>query len=65
MAFVAPKVSKMSAEDIGKRFEENSFDAIICQHVIEHLLYPTNLATGIKKISVKREVRSNPVRSFK
>lgn len=33
----------VSTEDIGNIFKENFFDAIICLHVIEHLLYPRKL----------------------
>jgi 2-polyprenyl-3-methyl-5-hydroxy-6-metoxy-1,4-benzoquinol methylase len=39
-----------SVEDIGTLFKENEFDAIICQHVIEHLIFPTKLMEGFKKV---------------
>jgi len=41
---------KESAEQLDKIFDENSFDAVICQHVIEHLLYPYDLIIGIKYV---------------
>ncbi|MFC1721273.1 class I SAM-dependent methyltransferase, partial [Patescibacteria group bacterium] len=34
-------------------FEHNYFDAVICQHVIEHLLSPTELVQGIKTVIKK------------
>ncbi len=39
-----------SVEDIGALFKENEFDAIISQHVIEHLLFPMKLMEGFKKV---------------
>ncbi len=39
-----------SVEELGRLFPENEFDAIICQHVIEHLLFPMALMEGCKKI---------------
>ncbi|MEI7720136.1 MAG: class I SAM-dependent methyltransferase [bacterium] len=34
-------------ETLGQYFAPESFDAAICQHVFEHLVYPTNCAVGI------------------
>jgi len=37
-------------DEIEELFKEDSFDAVICQHVIEHLLYPTKMMKGIKSV---------------
>jgi|SRR3989344_1593069 len=37
-------------DDMKGKLLENSFDAVICQHVIEHLLYPTVLMEEAKKV---------------
>lgn len=36
-----------SVEDLAGAYQPGSFDAVICQHVFEHLLYPDALASGI------------------
>lgn len=36
-----------SAEELTKHYEKDFFDAIVCQHLIEHLLYPMDLMSGI------------------
>ncbi len=41
---------RMSVEKIKDNFNENKFDAIICQHVLEHLLYPMDTMQGFKKV---------------
>lgn len=37
-------------EDLRDLYKDNSFDAIICQHVIEHLVYPLSLMEGIQSL---------------
>lgn len=37
-------------EDVAEMFPENHFDAIICQHVFEHLLYPMGAMVAFKKV---------------
>lgn len=39
-----------SAEELRKYYDTNFFDAVICQHLIEHLLYPMDLIEGIKSV---------------
>ena len=39
-----------SVEDLDTLFAENQFDAVISQHVIEHLLFPMRFMAGIKKV---------------
>lgn len=41
------RFKKGTVEDLTKLFPGETFDAIICQHVIEHLLYPMPLMDGI------------------
>lgn len=40
----------ISTEEVERIFKENFFDAIICLHVIEHLLYPMKTMENFKKI---------------
>lgn len=47
MAFV-----QGSVEELGALFAPASFDAVLCQHVIEHLLYPSDLVRGIRDVLV-------------
>ncbi len=42
--------SQGSVDDLATLYTENSFDGVICQHVVEHLLYPTALVQGIQRI---------------
>jgi 2-polyprenyl-3-methyl-5-hydroxy-6-metoxy-1,4-benzoquinol methylase len=44
------KFQVASVEQIGDIYAENSFDAIICQHVIEHLIYPMDMMQNFKKV---------------
>ena len=37
-------------ETLGEYFVPESFDAVICQHVFEHLVYPTNCTVGIRDV---------------
>jgi len=37
-------------EQVDEIFDENFFDAIICQHVIEHLIYPLDMMNAFKKV---------------
>lgn len=37
-------------EMLGKYFAPESFDAALCQHVAEHLVYPTNCVVGIRDV---------------
>lgn len=37
-------------EQLNDFYAPDTFDAVICQHVIEHLVYPLELLSGIKKI---------------
>jgi SAM-dependent methyltransferase len=39
-----------SAEDLGTMYPAESFDAVICQHLIEHLIFPMPLTEGILKV---------------
>lgn len=39
---------KGSVEHLPEFFQGRTFDAIICQHVIEHLLYPMGLMEGVQ-----------------
>lgn len=39
-----------SVEDLGALYGAERFDAVICQHVIEHLVYPMGLMEGIRTI---------------
>jgi ubiquinone/menaquinone biosynthesis C-methylase UbiE len=41
-----------SAEDFSA-YPKETFDAVICQHVIEHLLYPTTLMKNIRAVLKK------------
>jgi len=42
-----------SAEDLRAHYQREMFDAVICQHVIEHLLYPTKLLENINFVTKK------------
>lgn len=39
-----------SVEEVGDVFKEDFFDAIICQHVLEHLVYPMAAMESFKKV---------------
>lgn len=41
---------KGSAEDLDKMYPKNFFDAIICQHVIEHLLHPMPMINAMREV---------------
>jgi SAM-dependent methyltransferase len=37
-------------DEIASQYAPASFDAVICQHVIEHLVYPTEMIQGIRSV---------------
>lgn len=39
-----------SAEDLAALYTASTFDAVICQHIIEHLVSPLNLISGIRTV---------------
>ncbi|MEK7144805.1 MAG: class I SAM-dependent methyltransferase [Patescibacteria group bacterium] len=39
-----------SVEDLTNFYAPNTFDAVLCQHVIEHLVSPINLIAGIREV---------------
>lgn len=39
-----------NVDELETLYSENSFDAVICQHVVEHLLYPVPIMNGIRHI---------------
>lgn len=41
---------RVSVEGLAERFGEDAFDAVICQHVMEHLLYPIAMMENFKKV---------------
>jgi SAM-dependent methyltransferase len=47
---VGVKFLQGSVENLSALYKDVLFDAVICQHVFEHLLYPTALAGGIYSI---------------
>lgn len=50
--FMPPGVSfvQCSADEISSHFNAQSFDAVICQHVIEHLAYSTDMVASFLEI---------------
>jgi len=42
--------AQCSAEEAGMHYKEGSFDAVICQHVIEHLQSPLGLMGSVRRI---------------
>ena len=47
---IKPKFQVASVENVGEFFNDNYFDAIICQHVLEHLLYPMAMMENFKRV---------------
>lgn len=39
-----------SAEDLTQHYKPDTFDAVVCRHVIEHLVSPLSLISGIREV---------------
>lgn len=39
-----------NVDSLADLYPENAFDAVICQHVVEHLLYPVPIMNGIRTV---------------